>query len=285
MTDNRSLVLANLTSVTTSSFRERVEVAARAGFDGLGFGLERYREALASGLSKKDLRAIADDNGVRIVELEGIIGFAVDPAMTGSPLESGLRYTPASELDELWDMADVFDAGHLSVSGAFHTADLESDAVERFATLCDQAAQHNLKVALEFCPVSNVPDAAVATKIAVEAGRANGGLCVDSWHHVRGANDLGMLRAIPGSNIITIQFNDGLKDPADPNFFVETMSLRQVPGTAEFDLNGFLNAVLSTGTDAPLSVEVMSGALAELPAADAASQLISGARSLLAEAS
>jgi sugar phosphate isomerase/epimerase len=42
-----------------------------------------------------------------------------------------------------------------------------------------------MQVALEFRPYSNIPDVAAAANIVAEADRANGGLCVDTWHFFR----------------------------------------------------------------------------------------------------
>ena len=75
---------------------------------------------------------------------------------------------------------------------------LPLDAVtERFAGICDRAAEHGVRIGIEFLPFSEIPDAATAWQIVRDADRPNGGLDVDSWHHFRGAADLGQLLAIP----------------------------------------------------------------------------------------
>src|SRR6476620_3322172 len=74
------VVLANMTTVTTASFRERIEVAAAAGFDALGISLDTYRRVVAEGMSPKELQAVVVDNGLEIVELEAVFGFAVPTA-------------------------------------------------------------------------------------------------------------------------------------------------------------------------------------------------------------
>ena len=52
---------------------------------------------------------------------------------------------------------------------------------------------------IEFLPWLDIPDAATAWAIAKQAGRANGGVLVDTWHYFRGAADPAQLEAIPPS--------------------------------------------------------------------------------------
>ncbi|MDX6286686.1 MAG: hypothetical protein QOG53_2171 [Frankiales bacterium] len=270
------LILANMTSLNASSFRERVEVAAAAGFDALGISLPTFQQVSSSEMSGPEMKAVLDANGVRIVELEAVFGMAVPAAATGVPFGGGLVYTTADDLKEFWAIAELFEARHIQAVGAFDTDELEPDVVERFAGLCDQAAQVGLKVALEFVPTTNIPDAGVATRIVREAGRPNSGLCVDSWHHTRGANDLDLIRAIPAEHVVMIQLDDGPAKPVDPNFLNETLHYRQIPGDGEFDLDGFLGALYASGSSAPISLEVISDALAELDPQDGAHRLAKG---------
>ncbi|QZS52706.1 sugar phosphate isomerase/epimerase family protein [Rhodococcus opacus] len=276
------VVLANMTTVTTASFRKRVEVAAAAGFDALGISLDTYRRVVAEEMSPKALQTLLADNGLEMVELEAVFGFAVPTAETGVPFGGGLVYTSPDDLNEFWAMAELFGARHLQAVGAFDRTDLEPDVVERFASLCDRAADVGLQIALEFVPTTNIPDAGTALSIVEQSGRENAGLCVDSWHHTRGANDLEMLRSIPSQRVTMIQINDGPKDPADPDYLVETLHHRAVPGAGDFDLDGFVDAVTEGGVTAPVSVEVISDDLARLEPAEAARRCYDGAIEALA---
>jgi len=53
------------------------------------------------------------------------------------------------------------------------------------------------------------------------------------------------------------------------------------PGEGEFDIAGFLSVVYGTGTTAPVSVEVMSDELDELPVQTAAERLATATRRVL----
>jgi sugar phosphate isomerase/epimerase len=274
------LILASSTSLGPSTFRERVEAAAAAGFDALGLELLVYRRIAAEECSPADMAAILRDNGVRVAELEAVLGYAVSPERVATPLRGGRAYTSPEDLAELCEMARLFCATHLVAVGALHTEVVEDDAADRFAALCAEAARFGLRVALEIHPRTNVPDVAAALRIIRAAGHPAGGLNIDAWHHIRGANDPAMLRAVQPQDMVMIQLSDGAAVAAD-DYVHEMLHSRQVPGTGQFDLHGFLAEVLASGGSAPVSVEVISDSLARLPPTRAAQLLAEQTRTLL----
>jgi sugar phosphate isomerase/epimerase len=88
------------------------------------------------------------------------------------------------------------------------------------------------------------------------AARPNGGICVDIWHHERGARDLEAIAALPGELITGIQLNDGTRAPEHPDYYTDCLANRRPMGEGEFDIPAFLDAVRSTGTQAGWSLEV-----------------------------
>jgi sugar phosphate isomerase/epimerase len=132
--------------------------------------------------------------------------------------------------------------------------------------------------------LSNIPDAATAMAIVNAAGRPNGGICLDTWHHFRGANDDDMLRAIPPERIFTVQFDDGPRQRVDPDYYTDCTRYRDVPGEGDFDLTGFLGLLDELGVRLPLSVEVISTDLLQRPAAEVARRLADATRAVVASA-
>lgn len=274
------LILASSTSLGTRTFRERVEVAAAAGFDALGLELQTYRRITAEECSPAELAAILHDNGVKVAELESVLGYAVPPERLATPLRGGRTYTSPGELDELCEMAQLFGGTHLVAVGALDCETVEPDAAERFAALCDKVAHYSLRVALEIHPRTNIPDIAAALKIVRASGRPNGGVNVDSWHHIRGANDPGMLRALRPDDLALIQLSDG-RITATTDYVHDMLHCRDIPGAGEFDLRGFLTGVLASGGSAPISVEVISDALRSVPPKEAAARAVRQTTALL----
>ncbi len=263
------MILANMSTIRTRSFAERVEAAASAGFDSIGMSLSAYRETVATGTTPQEMKSILTSNGVSFSELEVAAGFAVDADQAGSRFYDRYGYTPAADIEAMFAIADTFGCRHLAAMGAFD-ADLEPNAVERFAELCDRAAEVDLLVALAFVPTTNIPDAGAALRLVEEANRANGGLLIDFWHHFRGAADLELIRAVPADRVILIQVGDGTATPAeDVSFLEEAFHLREAPGRGGFDIDSLLSTMYSSGVSAPVSVEVLSDTLGMMEPADA----------------
>src|SRR5579863_3563761 len=172
----RPVVLAH-GSLRHADFRDRVTAVARAGFDGLGLHVREYARLRSQGWSDADLRAVLTGAGVRLVEIETLLGWD-DPAELRDP--DGPRREQLA-----FALADAVGARHAVAVGAI-TGDLRPSATEGFAALCDRAAEHGLLVALEPQGCSSIADLATATAIVADAGRPNGGLNLDVWHQTRG---------------------------------------------------------------------------------------------------
>jgi sugar phosphate isomerase/epimerase len=269
------LILSHFSLGRFRPFEERVQAAAEAGFAAMGLYVGDYRRLRAEGARDADLRAVLDQHGMRVVEIEALRGWSA----TGAERTAYLR----SE-QSVFAMSDALGPGHhVQVIGPY--TGTPDDAAEAFAGVCDRAAEHGLAAAIEFLPeMSNIPDAASAMQIVKAADRANGGICLDSWHHFRGANDDDMLRAIPAEAIFTVQFNDGPRQRADPDYYTDCTRHRNVPGDGDFDLAGFLGVVNEMGVRLPLSVEVLSVDLRPWPAGYLARRLAEATRAVLAAA-
>jgi len=265
------LVLAAQTA-STEDFQERVSAAAAAGFSGIGLRPRDYAAARAAGATVGDLRAVLDEHGVRVVELEVLHHWAM-------PGDVGERSRVAEQ--RFYAMAEALGGRHLMANselpGSAH------DAAAPFAALCDRAAEHGLLVVIEFLPWTSVPDAGTAWEIARIADRPNGGVLVDSWHHFRGAADDAQLLAVPPERNMAVQIDDAAADPVGA-LYDDTVHNRLLPGQGTFDLVHFVQVLDAHGVRAPYSVEVLSDRQRALPAATAAARAGEATRQVLAAA-
>ncbi len=269
------LILSHFSLGRSRPFEERVRAAAEAGFAAMGLYIGEYQRLRAEGARDADLRSVLDHYGMPLVEIEALRGWSATGADRAAYLQTERS---------VFAMSDALGPGHhVQVIGPY-TGTLD-DAAEAFAGVCDRAAEHGLAAAIEFLPeMSNIPDAATAMQIVTAAGRANGGICLDCWHHFRGANDDDMLRAIPAEHIFAVQFGDGPRQPVDPDYYTDCTRYRDVPGEGEFDLAGFLGLLEESGVRLPLSVEVISIDLLQRPAAEIARRLAGATRAVVASA-
>ncbi len=275
------LVLAN-GCLRTPDLAARCAAAASAGFTLLGWCGREFARYRSEGWTDAAMAAVVRDHGLSLIEIETIAGFADAGAGTsGDPARA--RHAGRGAREAMYAMAEVFGARYVQAVGSF-TGPLEDDVVEAFARLCDEAAEHGLDVALEFVPCTNIADAGTALRIVTEAGRRNGGLCVDVWHHTRGANDPALIDAIPAERVVMIQLDDGPIVPRHPDFLTDTIANRDLPGEGEFDLTGFLGTLWHNGARAPVSVEILSDALAALPLDEAARRIAEATHRVIATA-
>ncbi len=276
------LVLCSGTLDRGTPFRARLAAASDAGFTAVSLWGRDYAAARDEGLSDADLRAMLDDHGLMVAE--------VDPAWWWLPGASDVVIPPSLDSedifgfgeDELFAVADAVGAHSLNAVDVLGgTWDIDG-ATEAFAGLCSRAAEHGLLVHLEWLSWSKIPDLATALRIVTSAGQPNGGLTIDAWHFVRTGTTVDQLRAVPGSSILGVQLCDGPL-AAEADLLDATLHHRQLPGDGEFDLSGLVEALRYTGTQAPVGVEVFSDDLHALPADEGARLAAERTRAVLAE--
>jgi sugar phosphate isomerase/epimerase len=253
-------VLCSGTLRTGISFRERLAAAKAGGFSGISLWGRDYQVARDEGLGDLDIRLLLADHGLSVAEL--------DPAWWWPPGASDIQIPREHDQEqifrytepELFAVADAVGARSLNAVDVFGGAWSLDEAAEAFAGLCDRAAEHGLLVHLEFLPWSRIPDLAAAWEVVGAADRPNGGLMVDAWHYFRSGSDGEVLRSIPGASILGIQLCDA-PTASEPDPLHATLHERLLPGDGELPLRTLLADLQTTGTTAPLGVEVFSDVL------------------------
>lgn len=268
-TPTGEIVLSHFSLARQHPIDDRIRLAGANGFSGIGLYVGHYRQLEAEGAASGAIRELLDEHDVALREIEVISGLGAD----------GAGGAAAAELEAVaFRMADEFGCRYLQVIGPGGPDIVAAGAA--FGSLCDRAADHGLVVGLEFLPFTDIVDVHHARRIVESADRRNGGVCVDIWHHERGARDLAAIAALPGELITGIQINDGPAVAEHPDYYTDCLSNRRAPGEGEFDLAGFLDAVRATGTTAPLSFEVCSAPGWSDPEGHVA-RIAAGARAML----
>jgi sugar phosphate isomerase/epimerase len=273
------LVLCAGTLLATP-FVERLAPARAAGFAGVSIW---PHDVERSGVGVAELRARVADHGLAIAEMDAITTW-----LPGHRPPAGLDASVARNLlsntaERLCPLAEALGARSCTLVEYYGAHVALDAAAEAFALVCDRAAQHGLLVHLEFLPWTQIPDPATAWEIVRRAGRANGGLLVDSWHLFRGGNTPDALRGIPGERILGVQLDDA-PAKAEADLAEETQHRRLLPGEGSFDLVALLRMLDALGCRAPVGVEVFSDALAERPVGEVAVRSAEATRRVLAAA-
>jgi sugar phosphate isomerase/epimerase len=243
---------------STFAWRDRCAHAARVGFDGLGLWHADAEHQLESS-TLAEMQRIFADAGLRYLEVEFLADFFA-PAASPERAESDAR----REL--LFAIAVAFGAHHIKVGNIPGTpAELER-ITEEFAALCDDAAgRTDAMIVYEFMPFDvNVRTLDAAVAVVEGAGRANGGLAIDTWHMSKLGIPPADMARIPARYLSWVELSDGQLENMDDELD-EVINHRALPGEGEFDIRGYVDACAGAGYAGPWGVEVLSQKLRALP--------------------
>jgi sugar phosphate isomerase/epimerase len=245
-------------TVRRASLEVTVRAASAAGFDGVSLYHRECVAASEAGWTAAAIRSLLDGEGIAVAELDGAMRWLPDEQRGPS-------------LEEFVDVAAALDARSVTVietAGRRVGVDVPlAEAAEAFGAVCDRAAAAGLLVHIEYFPPSGIPDSATAAAVARAAGRDNGGVLCDLWHHVRGP-DAGVPE-FGAAPVLGIQVGDVAAVPSG-DLVHEMMHSRVLPGEGAADVAGLVRALRATGCTAPLEIEVYADELAARDPVDAA---------------
>jgi sugar phosphate isomerase/epimerase len=243
-------------------------------------GARRLSQAISEGDGISIIALVGDASSARAAEQQGAEGLALRATAPGIreatslPIFYRVDATPEAARDAeitLHAMVEAFAPHHMNVGDLQSPGDLAPIDViaERFAGVCDRAAEHGTRVALEFLPWTGLGDLSTAAQVVHAADRPNGGLLIDAWHYFRGQPDPSSLRALRAHDVVSVQLDDADPDIVGP-LYEDTMFRRRLPGEGTFDLVGLVQTLDAIGVDVPYSVEIMSTLEQSLPVEEAA---------------
>jgi sugar phosphate isomerase/epimerase len=237
-----SLSLAYLTSAPFDP-PDAIALASRLGYEAVGL---RIRPAAAGGACSpletdkallRETQARLRDTGLRVLDVE-IVRLGAD-----------------FHVDDVRPFLDVCSAvGARAILVAGDDPD-EARLTAAFSAFCEAAAPHGVTADLEFMPWTQVPEAATATRIVVNAAQPNGRVLVDALHAGRSRTTLADLAAIPRERLGYAQICDApLPVPTRHADLIHTArNERLLPGEGGIDLMGIFNQL---PRELPISVEI-----------------------------
>ena len=260
---------------------ERCVVAAEAGFTGVSLFLGDLQRLRDAGRSDADIRALLRDHGLAVAELDPLMSWVPGAGLGAGASEEGEGFFGFGEAD-FYAAAEL--VGARSINAVLYSEKpVPTDTVaEAFAGLCDRAKEHGLLVHLEFLPWTQLRDVHAALAIVEAAGRENGGVMFDAWHHFRSGVENAALEVV-AARVTAIQLDDAPAQ-AEEDLVAETLQRRRLPGEGDADLVEMMRRLGAGGCRAPVGVEVFSDELKKLPARETAQRAADTTRAVLAEA-
>jgi sugar phosphate isomerase/epimerase len=217
-----------------------------------------------------DIGSAARDAGLDLV-IDPILGWCGSERLPGP-------YGALSR-DEVLAIAADLGAVALTALSPFQPGVTLDEVARSFSDLCDRAGDFGARVHLEFMPGTAVADVQAALDVVEAAGRANGGVLVDTFHFFRGNPDLDALARVPGDRVFAIQVSDA---PAEfDGDYGEATFHRLLPGDGAIDLAGVLRTLDAAGGLHWVGAEVISPSTAAMPPAEAATQTTERIRAII----
>ena len=254
-----NVVPGSANNVSPFALEKRIVAAAEAGYTGIGFWHGDLQEYLQRG-NFRQLRKLLDEHHLKHIELEYL----------GDWFSTGERQRASDAIRwDLFTAGDALGARHIKVIPPFGEFCSQQRLIDEFGQLCAEAATHELTIALEMVPFSDVNTLDVALEIVAAVNANNGGLLLDIWHVVRSGAAFEDIQKIAPQYICAIELNDA-------DLFVhgslseDSMHHRKLCGEGQFDIRGFVSCIKQTGYTGPFGVEILSDELRKKSLTEAA---------------
>ncbi len=151
-------------------------------------------------------------------------------------------------------------------------------AAADFHELGERAARRGMRVAFEALSWGrHIHDYRDAWEVVRRADHPAVGLVLDTFHVLARGTDLSAIRAIPADRIFLVQIADAPR--LDMDYLSWSRHFRSFPGQGELPIDDFMDALLATGFDGLLSLEIFND---RFRAGSARGVAIDGQRSLIA---
>jgi 2-keto-myo-inositol isomerase len=232
------------------SVPEQIEVAAKAGYDGIEPWIRDLEAYQQSGGKLADLRKRLEDHHLTVV---GAIGFSPwiveDEAVRAKGLEQMRREMEwVAELGGRWIAAPP--------AGATKGPIPLSAVAERYRRLLELGHQVGVIPQLEVWGASKtLGRLAEAVYVAIEAGHPQAGLLLDVYQLYKGGSSFEGLRLVAGSAMHTLHINDY---PADPPRETINDSHRVYPGDGVAPWDRIVQILYEIGFRGYLSLELFN---------------------------
>jgi sugar phosphate isomerase/epimerase len=230
---------------------KEVEVAAKAGYEGIEPWVNAIEAYVQDGGTLKELRQRISDSGLTV---EGAIGFPEwlvdDEARRAKGLELAKR-----QMDMVVQIGGRRFAAPPAGATGLPKLDL-MQAAERYRTLLEAGAQIGVVPQLELWGHSkNLGRLSECVAVAMETGHPNACVLADVFHLYKGGSDFRGVRLLGAQAIQVLHMNDYPNDP--PREKIDD-SYRVYPGDGVAPLTELLQTLRRTGGQRVLSLELFN---------------------------
>lgn len=232
----------------SGDLEQRLKAIAAAGFD----GIEIFEQDF-----------IAFDGGARqvgqMVKDQGLEILLFQPFRDFEGLPEPYRSRAFSRAERKFDLMEELGTKDVLVCSSVHAAALGGidRMADDFCELGERAAKRGLRVGFEALAWGrHVSDHRDAWEVVRRANHPNVGIILDSFHTLSRKIDPNSIRSIPGDKIFFVQLADAPAIEMDLLYW--SRHFRNMPGEGDLPVVGFMQAVMATGYQGPISLEIFN---------------------------
>lgn len=240
------------TSIATVSISgdltQKLGAIAAAGFDGIEIFEQDF---IAHDGSPRDVGKMVRDHGLEITLFQPFRDF--------EGLSEPLRAKAFDRAERKFDVMQELGTDLVLICSSVHPQGLGGidRAADDLHELGERAAKRDLRVGYEALAWGRyISDHRDAWEIVRRAEHSNVGLILDSFHTLGRKIDPETIRRIPGDKIFFVQLADAPMIEMDLLYW--SRHFRSMPGEGDLDVTRFMQAVMATGYQGPISLEIFN---------------------------
>ena len=250
----RKLSIATVSLAGT--LQEKLEAAANIGFD----GAEIFEnDLLTFDGTPEEVRRMCEDLGLNIDIFQPFRDFEAMP--------EPFRTRNLDRAERKFDVMQALGTDLVLVCTTTHAAAIDDNerAAADFREMAERAAKRGLRIGIEGLAWSRFNNRwRQVWDIVTKVDHPNCGLIVDSFHTLSLGDDPSGIADLPGEKLFYVQLADAPKLSMDALSW--SRHFRNFPGQGQLDVAGFVRAVIDSGYQGPLSLEIFNDDFRSTPA-------------------
>ncbi len=263
----------NTSTIMPRPIREKIEAAARTGYDMVELWCGDVEAFLKEGGTLAALRAQLQHAGLSVPSMIALQGWSdIDPPAFARYLEgAAARLETAAALGCPRIVASP-PRGHVDLAVAG----------ERYAALLALGRRIGVLPSMEFLGfVEQINNLRTCLEVVARANDPDGTVVLDPFHIFRGGGSFDDVRLVPGHTVGICHFNDA---PADKPRESQGDADRVLPGDGVLPLADLVRSLRAIGYHGPISLELFNKALWEQDPVEVAAQGLRKMREAIAKA-
>ena len=268
-------ITINDVTIRPAPYARRFAEAREAGFTGVEIWMDEARKYAQENGGPAAVADLLKENNLRLDQV-----LLLGDAFSDQHLKNRKAYLENAE--SIFKETQAVGGDTLALCATFGQADLkESPAL--FAELCDLADEYGIRLSLEFIGWAEIiKDLKTAWEIVDKAGRKNGGILYDTFHHFFGGTGMKDLEQVPTEYIFAVHIVDAHR--MDISTLEISRKHRVFPGEGQIPIPEILSVLRDKDYKGFFSLEIFNELYWQRPSAelagegfDAMSRMISAA--------